>query len=106
MSRYGKILLAITLMDTFVTAIGINSGYLYECNGLILWIISNAGLFLFIMFKAFFSLLVIAVLDRKFNTGKVDQAIVALRSYKIAILLYGVLCILYMGRILYLSHFL
>ena len=105
MSRYGKILLAITLMDTFLTAIGINSGYLRECNPVILWLMTNAGLFLFVMFKAMFSLLVIVVLDRKLNSGDVDRGIVAVRSYKIAILSYGILCILYMGRILYLTHF-
>lgn len=100
MSTKGRILLFITLVDTFVTAIGINLGLLREINANLLWIIENAGLFLFIMFKSMFSLLVIAILDRKMSKGG-EKERDASRGYNIAITVYGAICLLYLAPIVF-----
>ncbi|MBI5139924.1 MAG: hypothetical protein HZA94_00515 [Candidatus Vogelbacteria bacterium] len=100
MSTKGRILLLITLIDTFVTAVGINLGILREVNANLLWIINHAGLFLFVMFKSMFSLLVIAILDRRISQGG-DKEKDASRGYNLAIIVYGLICVLYLAPIFF-----
>ncbi len=87
MSIRGWILLFITLLDSFVTGCGINAGLLKELNPIMSWFIERVGIFMFIMFRAMFVMLVIAHFDRKASQSEAGKQI-AIYCYNIAILAY------------------
>lgn len=87
MSVRGRILLFITLIDSFLTGCGVNMGLLTELNPIMSWFMEQVGIFWFIMFRAMFVMLLIAQFDRRFYQDEAGKR-TAIYLYNIAILAY------------------
>ncbi len=44
MSKYGKVLLCVCLLDLLVTTVGIQLGYMGESNGILHWVLARRGI--------------------------------------------------------------
>ena len=87
MSVRGRILLLITLLDSFITGIGVHTERMVEFNPAMSWLINNGGVFLFIMFRAMFVMFLVARFDRMSASSESGKH-KAVYLYNIAIFFY------------------
>ncbi len=96
MSARGRILLFVTLIDSFATGIGVHMGVAKEFNPIMAWLLANGGEFLFIMFRAMFVMFFIARLDRLASLSGEGESCTN-RLYNLAIFTYVTALIIWTG---------
>jgi hypothetical protein len=91
MSKYGKVLLCVCLLDLLVTTVGIQLGYMGESNGMLHWVLVRRGIVGLVLIKiAIFTLPGICFIEAVLRFKRADERRVNV-FYKIGIWSYVVL---------------